>query len=141
MASSRNSSAVCRAVGALALLLWAATATAQTPATFAQRAEFGGDPVFVGRVSVATLIAGVAVLSEGDAVADHALRERLVGYVFRDPDGVARKLAKVLAANVEVQEAGGVVDTTLTDAQLQAFIAARWTALARTMVASFGNVP
>jgi hypothetical protein len=132
----------CLILGVLMTLASAPVVFAQaTPATYAERALLSTDNVFEGRILVGMLITVAAVLAEPDTVADSALRTRFAGYALRDPNRVSRVLSQMLASNIAVETNNGVTNTTLTDVQLQAFIAQRWTALAKAFMAGYSNVP
>lgn len=118
-----------------AVLLLAAPALAQTPATYAQRATFGQSSGWQGRVSVACINGALAVIAEDATTDQHAQRLKLAAAVLKEPEFIARRLATVLAAAAPVVVAAdGVVDTTLTDAQLQTLVGQRWTAFASALV-------
>lgn len=122
----------------LALLLvcvGAVAGSAQTPATYADRARLATDSVFVGRVTVAALVSAIAVVLEAPDVPDRAVRVKLAGYVLREPEFVARRLAPLLAATAPatVDEAG-VPSSSLSDSQMLTTIAARWTVIAHALV-------
>lgn len=117
-------------VGGLLVLVVSAVGQAQTPATYLERSQLARDTTFHGRVAVAAMVGAIGVVLESPETPDHAVRLRLAGYALREPELVARRLASVLAATVPVTATGTVVETTLTDAQLQAVIDQRWTAIA-----------
>lgn len=124
----------------LAFLMLPATVSAQTAATYAQRATFSQSAAWLGRVSMACVVGAIAVINEDPATANHATRVKLSAAVLKEPEFIARRLAVVLAAAAPVvaTTAGDppvtTVDTTLTDAQLQALVDARWTAFATALV-------
>jgi len=118
----------------LALTAWAAPALAQTPATYAQRATFGQSAAWQGRITVAMINGALTVIAEDAATESHAQRLRLSAAVLKEPAFIAQRLAVVLAAAAPVVDTAGVVDTTLTDAQLQALVNSKWTAFAAALV-------
>ena len=116
------------------ILALAATASAQTAATYAQRAVFGQSAAWQGRVSIAMINGALTVIAEDAATDQHAQRLKLSAAVLKEPEFIARRLAVVLSAAAPVVDTDGTVDTTLTDAQLQALVNSRWTAFAGALV-------
>jgi len=106
------------------------------------------DPVFVNRITTATMVVADDVLAEpaGTRTAaapsptaapatEYELRLRLVAFAMRDPESAGRKLARLVAANIPATMivGGSRPATPLTDEELTAFIAARWSALAQAI--------
>lgn len=123
-----------RVLSFVLLCLLPLTASAQTPATYAQRMLLAEDRGFVGRVKIACVLGAITVVMEPPETTEHATRVKLAAYVLREPEFVAQRLTLLLAAVVPAYATGeGGVSTPITDAELSGLLAQRWTLIASAL--------
>lgn len=118
-------------------ILFVPTFTQAQTVTYEDRAELSRSQSFIDRVQVSMLVTAVAVLQEASSTTDNAIRVKYAGYVIRDPDTQSTRLSKTLASVINVTVTDGIPNTTLTDDQLQSYVAIRWTAIAKALMTSF----
>ncbi len=125
------------------LLLIAAPAWAQAPATYAERALLFNDPTAIGRVEVGTMRGALKVGNEPANTPDHDIRQQFANLAVREPEMIARRMIIVIASTNQVPVTATppvppatvpTVVIAMTDAELQTLIDNQWTAFASRFV-------